>query len=85
MAKSCFLGLKRVPKVVFSLEEISAKLIKKWPKYGKKLFSRPKKGQNVQKEILSQNFFLAKSVKKFLQCTHAHTQTHTHTGFYLKF
>ena len=46
MVKSWFLGLKRVQIVVFGQNFFLAKLVKKWPKYGKKLFSRPKKGPN---------------------------------------
>ena len=32
--------------MVFAPEIFLAKLVKKWPKYGEKLFSRPKKGPN---------------------------------------
>ena len=39
MAKSWFLGLKWVQKVVLGLEIF---FVQKWPKYDKKLFSRPK-------------------------------------------
>ena len=46
MAKSCFLGLKRVQIVVFGQEIFFGKIGQKWPKYGEKLFFRPKKGPN---------------------------------------
>ena len=46
MAKSCFLGLKRVQIVVFGQEFFFGKIGQKWPKYGEKLFFRPKKGPN---------------------------------------
>ena len=38
--------------------KISAKLVKKWPKYGKKLFSRPEKDRNSDfwpRKIIGQN------------------------------
>ena len=84
MTKSCFLGLKRVKKVVLGPEKDFGQIGKKWPKYGKKLFSRPKEGQNVQKVILSKKFFFGQIGEKIFTvqtCTH----TNTHTGFYLKF
>ena len=40
-----------------------AKLVKKWPKYGKKLFSGPKKGPNSG--FWPKKFFSAKLVKKW--------------------
>jgi len=44
--KSWFLGLKRVEIVVCGLQFFLAKLVEKWPKYNKKLYSGPKKGPN---------------------------------------
>ena len=63
MAKSCFLGLKRVQIVVFGQEIFFGKIGQKWPKYGEKLFFRPKKGPNSG--FWPRNFFLTKLVKKW--------------------
>ena len=65
MAKSCFLGLKRIPKVVlgpkFFFVPIGPKMAEIW----QKLISRPKEGQNVQRVILSKKFFFGQIGEKF--------------------
>ena len=45
MAKRLYLGPKRFKNVVFGPKKISAKSLRKWPKFGQKTISRPKKVQ----------------------------------------
>ena len=54
----------------------SAKLVKKWPKHGQKMFSRSKR---IEKVVLGLKKNSVKLVKKWPKYGHTHTHTHIHT------